>query len=398
MNLCELAPEYIRAISPYQPGKPISELAREMGMDERFIIKLASNENPLGTSPLALEAMSKALDEVALYPDGSGFELKAALSQGYGVTSNQIVLGNGSNDVLELAARVFLKPGASAVYSQHAFAVYPLVTQAVGASGISVPAINYGHDLDAMLDAVTPETRIVFIANPNNPTGTLLTPSAVLRFLERVSQDVLVVLDEAYNEYLPGTVKADSIGWLKRFPNLLITRTFSKAYGMAGVRVGFGLAHEEVSGLMNRVRQPFNVNSIGLAGAVAALEDVEFVKRSYALNQAGMLQITTGLRQLGIEYIPSYGNFLSFRVPGDVKAVNQSLLKQGVIVRPIGIYEMPQHLRVTVGLESENRKFLRSLEVALGISPEMPFEINQAEAAPEMFPEADPKTATGESA
>lgn len=398
MNLCELAPEYIRAISPYQPGKPISELAREMGMDERFIIKLASNENPLGTSPLALEAMSKALDEVALYPDGSGFELKAALSQRYGVTSNQIVLGNGSNDVLELAARVFLKPGASAVYSQHAFAVYPLVTQAVGASGISVPAINYGHDLDAMLDAVTPETRIVFIANPNNPTGTLLTPSAVLRFLERVSQDVLVVLDEAYNEYLPSTVKADSIGWLKRFPNLLITRTFSKAYGMAGVRVGFGLAHEEVSGLMNRVRQPFNVNSIGLAGAVAALEDVEFVKRSYALNQAGMLQITTGLRQLGIEYISSYGNFLSFRVPGDVKAVNQSLLKQGVIVRPIGIYEMPQHLRVTVGLESENRKFLRSLEVALGISPEIPFEINHAEAAPEMFPEADPKTATGESA
>jgi histidinol-phosphate aminotransferase len=398
MNLCELAPEYIRAISPYQPGKPISELAREMGMDERFIIKLASNENPLGTSPLGLEAMSKALDEVALYPDGSGFELKAALSQRYGVTSSQIVLGNGSNDVLELAARVFLKPGASAVYSQHAFAVYPLVTQAVGASGISVPAINYGHDLDAMLDAVTPETRIVFIANPNNPTGTLLTPSAVLRFLERVSQDVLVVLDEAYNEYLPSTVKADSIGWLKRFPNLLITRTFSKAYGMAGVRVGFGLAHEEVSGLMNRVRQPFNVNSIGLAGAVAALEDVEFVKRSYALNQAGMLQITTGLRQLGIEYIPSYGNFLSFRVPGDVKAVNQSLLKQGVIVRPIGIYEMPQHLRVTVGLESENRKFLRSLEVALGISPEMPFDINQAEAAPEMFPEADPKIATGESA
>ncbi|HEX8872980.1 MAG TPA: histidinol-phosphate transaminase [Nitrosospira sp.] len=393
MNLCELAPEYIRAISPYQPGKPISELAREMGMDERFIIKLASNENPLGTSPLALEAMSKALNEIALYPDGSGFELKAALSRRYGVTSSQIVLGNGSNDVLELAARVFLKPGASAVYSQHAFAVYPLVTQAVGASGISVPARNYGHDLDAMLDAVTPETRIVFIANPNNPTGTLLTASAVLRFLERVSPDVLVVLDEAYNEYLPVTVKADSIGWLKRFPNLLITRTFSKAYGMAGVRVGFGLAHEEVSGLMNRVRQPFNVNSIGLAGAVAALEDVEFVKRSYALNQAGMLQITTGLRQLGIEYIPSYGNFLSFRVPGDVKAVNQSLLKQGVIVRPIGIYEMPQHLRVTVGLESENRKFLKSLAAALGISIEMP-----SGAQPEPILEIDTEIVTGESA
>jgi histidinol-phosphate aminotransferase len=396
MNLCELAPEYIRAISPYQPGKPISELAREMGIDQRFIIKLASNENPLGTSPLALDAMGKALNEIALYPDGSGYELKTALSRRYGVTSGQIVLGNGSNDVLELAARVFLKPGGSAVYSQHAFAVYPLVTQAVGASGISVPATNYGHNLDAMLDAVTPETRMVFIANPNNPTGTLLPASAVVRFLERVSPDVLVVLDEAYNEYLPAPVRADSISWLKRFPNLLITRTFSKAYGMAGVRVGFGLAHEEVSNLMNRVRQPFNVNSIGLAGAVAALEDMEFVKRSYALNQAGMLQITTGLRQLGIEYIPSYGNFLSFRVPGDAKAVNQSLLEQGVIVRPIGIYEMPHHLRVTIGLESENAKFLKSLEIAL-----MKLTDNRPYAPTPHAPEAATATAemaTGESA
>jgi histidinol-phosphate aminotransferase len=367
MNLCDLAPEYIRAISPYQPGKPISELAREMNMEESSIIKLASNENPLGTSPLALKAMTEALNQVALYPDGSGFDLKEALSERYGVSSTQIVLGNGSNDVLELAARVFLKPGAAAVYSQHAFAVYPLVTQAVGASGISVRALKYGHDLDAMLHAVTPETRIVFIANPNNPTGTLLPATEVLRFLQRVSSDVLVVLDEAYNEYLPASVKGDSVSWLQRFPNLLITRTFSKAYGMAGIRVGFGLAHEDVSGLMNRVRQPFNVNSIGLAGAVAALNDVEFVKRSYALNQAGMLQITTGLRQLGIEYIPSYGNFLSFRLPekNSARIVNESLLKQGVIVRPIGIYEMPQHLRVTVGLESENEKFLSSLETAL---------------------------------
>ena len=367
MNLCDLAPEYIRAISPYQPGKPISELAREMNMEESSIIKLASNENPLGTSPLALKAMTEALNQVALYPDGSGFDLKEALSERYGVSSAQIVLGNGSNEVLELAARVFLKPGAAAVYSQHAFAVYPLVTQAVGASGISVRALKYGHDLDAMLHAVTPETRIVFIANPNNPTGTLLPATEVLRFLQRVSSDVLVVLDEAYNEYLPASVKGDSVSWLQRFPNLLITRTFSKAYGMAGIRVGFGLAHEDVSGLMNRVRQPFNVNSIGLAGAVAALNDVEFVKRSYALNQAGMLQITTGLRQLGIEYIPSYGNFLSFRLPekNSARIVNESLLKQGVIVRPIGIYEMPQHLRVTVGLESENEKFLSSLETAL---------------------------------
>ena len=217
MNICDLAPPYIRAISPYQPGKPISELAREMGMDERTIIKLASNENPLGTSPLAREAMKNTLEEVSLYPDGSGFELKAALSRRYGVASEQIVLGNGSNDVLELAARVFLKPGGAAVYSQHAFAVYPLVTQAVGASGISVRAMNYGHDLDAMLHAITPETRVVFIANPNNPTGTLLAAPDLLRFLERISPDVLVVLDEAYNEYLPNDIQGHSIGWLKRF-------------------------------------------------------------------------------------------------------------------------------------------------------------------------------------
>ncbi|SFP65480.1 histidinol-phosphate aminotransferase [Nitrosomonas cryotolerans] len=369
MNLCDFAPEYIRAIQPYQPGKPISELVRELGLDEHNVIKLASNENPLGTSPLAREAMINALNQISLYPDGSGFELKAAISQRYSVNTDQIILGNGSNDILDLAARVFLKPGAAAVYSQHAFAVYPLVVQTIGANGISVPARDYGHDLAAMLDAVTPETRIVFIASPNNPTGTLSEVDDLLRFLERVSRDVLVVLDEAYNEYLPEANKRNSISWLKRFPNLIITRTFSKAYGLAGVRVGFGLAHTDVADLMNRVRQPFNVNSIGLAGALAALQDTEFVERSYALNRTGMLHLTDGLRQLGIEYIPSFGNFLSFRVEGDVantKKVYQSLLQQGVIVRPLGIYEMPQHLRVTIGLESENQKFLKSLERAIG--------------------------------
>lgn len=369
MNLCDFAPEYIRAIQPYQPGKPISELVRELGLDKHNVIKLASNENPLGTSPLAREAMLNAINQVSLYPDGSGFELKAAISQRYSVNTDQIILGNGSNDILDLAARVFLKPGAAAVYSQHAFAVYPLVVQTIGANGISVPARDYGHDLAAMLDAVTPETRIVFIASPNNPTGTLSETDDLLRFLERVSRDVLVVLDEAYNEYLPEANKRNSISWLKRFPNLMITRTFSKAYGLAGVRVGFGLAHTDVADLMNRVRQPFNVNSIGLAGALAALQDTEFVERAYTLNRTGMLHLTDGLRQLGIEYIPSFGNFLSFRVKGDVantKKVYQSLLQQGVIVRPLGIYEMPQHLRVTIGLESENQKFLKSLERAIG--------------------------------
>ncbi|MCP5245236.1 MAG: histidinol-phosphate transaminase [Burkholderiales bacterium] len=369
MNLCDFAPEYIRAINPYQPGKPISELAREMGLDEHSIIKLASNENPLGTSPLALEAMIAELHNVARYPDGSGFELKQALSKLYAVDTEQIILGNGSNDVLDLAARVFLKPGATVIYSQHAFAVYPLVTQTIGANGISVPARDYAHDLFAMFDAVTPETRMVFIASPNNPTGTLSDPNELHRFMERVSRDVLVVLDEAYYEYLPAANQTDSISWLQQFPNLVITRTFSKVYGLAGVRIGFGLAHPEVANLMNRVRQPFNVSSIGLAGALAALQDTEFVQRSYALNRAGMLQLTDGFRKLGIEHIPSFGNFISFKIEGNATntlQVYQSLLRQGVIVRPLGIYEMPHHLRVTIGLESENQKFLKSLEHALG--------------------------------
>ena len=368
MNLCDFAPEYIRSIQPYQPGKPISELAREIGLDESYIIKLASNENPLGTSPLALDAMINTLHDIALYPDGSGYELKAALSKRYGVDPAQIILGNGSNDVLDLAARVFLKPGAAAVYSQHAFAVYPLVVQMIGANGIAVPARDYGHDLPAMLDAITPETRIVFIASPNNPTGTLSGEDELLCFMERVSRDVLVVMDEAYYEYLPEANKPDSIKWLKQFSNLLITRTFSKVYGLAGVRVGFGLTHPDVANLMNRVRQPFNVSSIGLAGALAALQDAEFVQKSYALNRAGMLQLTDGFRKMGVEYIPSYGNFISFRVKGDAAntpKVYQSLLRQGVIVRPLGIYEMPNHLRVTVGLESQNKRFLESLEQAL---------------------------------
>jgi len=364
MNLCDFAPEYIRSIQPYQPGKPISELARELGLDETTVVKLASNENPLGTSPFALEAMISALHQIALYPDGSGYELKAALSKRYDVDPDQIILGNGSNDVLDLAARVFLKPGAAAIYSQHAFAVYPLVVQMIGANGIAVPARDYGHDLPAMLDAITPETRIVFIASPNNPTGTLSTEEELYCFMERASRDVLVVMDEAYYEYLPEANKPDSIKWLKQFPNLLITRTFSKVYGLAGARIGFGLAHPDVANLMNRVRQPFNVSSIGLVGALAGLYDAEFVQRSYALNRAGMLQLTDGFRRMGIEYIPSYGNFISFRVKGDATntpKVYQSLLRQGVIVRPLGIYEMPHHLRVTVGLESQNKRFLESL-------------------------------------
>ncbi len=364
MTICDLAPSYIRSIAPYQPGKPISELARELGLEESSIIKLASNENPLGVSPKAQQAIRAALDGLALYPDGNGYELKHALSRHLGVGMEQLVLGNGSNDVLELAARAFLAPANSAVYAQHAFAVYPLVVQAMGCKGIEVPAKNFGHDLDAMSRAVRPDTRVVFVANPNNPTGTLAPAAEMERFVAGLPAQVLVVLDEAYNEYLRPEHRSDSLSWLKKYPNLLITRTFSKVYGLAGLRVGYAVGSAGVADLLNRVRQPFNVNSISLAAAAAALTDHDFVRKSYELNLAGMDQLTAGLKKLGLEFIPSYGNFVTFKV-GDAKGVNAALLQSGVIVRPIAGYGMPDWLRVSIGLESENARFLASLKQAI---------------------------------
>ena len=364
MDICDLAPGYVRAIDPYQPGKPIRELAREMGLDEAGIIKLASNENPLGVSPLALRAIERELASLARYPDGSGFELKQALCAHYRVAPGQIVLGNGSNDVLELAARAFLAPDFEAVYAQHAFAVYPLVVQAIGARQVEVPARRYGHDLAAMRAAVTDKTRIVFIANPNNPTGTIAPPQELESFIADLPRHVLVVLDEAYYEYVPEDFLTGSIEWLARYPSLVITRTFSKIYGLAGLRVGVAFAAPGVADLMNRVRQPFNVNSISLAAATAALADREFVRRSRELNERGMRQLVAGFRRLGIEYIPSYGNFVTFEA-GDAGRVYRGLLERGVIVRPLGGYGMPRHLRVTVGLESENVRFLAALEQTL---------------------------------
>ena len=364
INIRDLAPPYIRGIAPYQPGKPISELAREVGLDAADIIKLASNETPLGVSPLAQRAIRGVLEDLARYPDGNGFELKQALAARYGVAQETIVLGNGSNDVLELAARAFLTHADSAIYSQHAFAVYPLVVQAIGATGIEAPARDFGHDLDAMMRAARPNTRLVFIANPNNPTGTFVRAPQLEAFLSALSRHVVVVLDEAYHEYLSPELRADSVAWLKRFPNLVITRTFSKVYGLAGLRVGYAFADPGVADLMNRVRQPFNVNSISLAAAAAALGDTDFVRKSYALNQAGMKQITDGLERLSIEYIRSYGNFVSFKVK-DAGGVYRGLLKLGVIVRPIASYGMPDYLRVTIGLESENAKFLACLQQVL---------------------------------
>jgi histidinol-phosphate aminotransferase len=365
MDPCELSPSYVRSIAPYQPGKPISELAREMGLDERNIVKLASNENPRGIGPRTRAAIDAALAEVARYPDGNGFELKQALARRYGVDMASIVLGNGSNDVLELVALAFLGPGRAAVFSQHCFAVYPLATQARGARSIVVPAKSYGHDLEAMAKAIDDETYVAWIANPNNPTGTFAKSEAVEAFLRRVPERVLVVLDEAYNEYLTPELRSDTVRLVKRHPNLVVTRTFSKAYGLAGLRVGYALAHASVADIMNRVRQPFNVNSIALAAACAALDDMEFVARSYALNLQGLKQLEEGARALGLEYIPSHGNFITVRV-GKAADIYKRLLRRGVIVRPVGGgYGLPEHLRVTVGTPEENEKFLGALTAAL---------------------------------
>ncbi|MEO8386432.1 MAG: histidinol-phosphate transaminase, partial [Betaproteobacteria bacterium] len=344
--------------------KPISDLARELGMREDDIVKLASNENPLGASPKALAAIQAALGDLAMYPDGGGFALKAAISAKYSVQPAQIILGNGSNDILELAARTFMKSGDSAVYSQHAFAVYPLATQAVGATGIEVPAKNFGNDLSAILSAIRADTKMIFLANPNNPTGTF-TPGAELRaFVKQVPAKVLVVLDEAYGEYLNDADVYDSVPWLADFPNVIISHTLSKAYGLAGLRIGFGLAHPQLIDLMNRVRQPFNVNHLAMVAAVAALGDDDFIRESRRANDAGLSLLKAEFAKRGLATIPAYGNFITFKID-NAKRVFESLLKQGVIVRPIAGYGLPDYLRVTIGTEAQNRRFIAALDNAM---------------------------------
>jgi histidinol-phosphate aminotransferase len=364
MNVKDITPGYIQAISPYVPGKPIGDLAREFGLDEATIIKLASNENPLGPSPKALAAIARAAAELTRYPDGAGYDLKAVLAQRFNVAHEQIVLGNGSNDILELVAHTFLRPGLSAVFAQHSFAVYPLATQAVGATCIEVPARDFGHDLEAMQKAVRDDTRVVWFANPNNPTGTFIAAPEIRAFVESMRPDVLVVLDEAYNEYLAPELQADTASWIARLPNLIISRTFSKAYGLAALRVGYGLMDAGIAAMLNRVRQPFNVNSLAQAAAIAALDDREYVTESCDANARGMLQLEDGFRALGLEFIPSHGNFIAVRV-GDATRINLALLRKGVIVRPIANYGMPEFVRVTIGTESENARFLSALGEAL---------------------------------
>jgi histidinol-phosphate aminotransferase len=361
-------PEYVRAIAPYQAGKPIAEVAREFGLDEAAIVKLASNENPFGVPESARQAMLQAALDIGRYPDANGFELKAALAARYAVPADWITLGNGSNDILELAAHAFVQQGQAVVYAQYSFAVYALATQGVGARAIVVPAAAYGHDLDAMAAAIDADTRLVFIANPNNPTGTFIPAAEIEAFIRRVPAHVVVVLDEAYNEFLAPEQQYESAAWVKQYPNLLVSRTFSKAYGLAGLRVGFAIAQPALTDLMNRIRQPFNVNSMAQAAAIAALNDSAFLQKGAANNAAGYQQFIEAFDALGLEYVPSYGNFVMLRVGDDDGAgarVNLALLKQGVIVRPVGNYGLPQWLRVSIGLPQENAVLIAALTKAL---------------------------------
>lgn len=359
-----LAVPGVLGLHPYQPGKPLSELAREFGI--RDAVKLASNENPLGPSPTVRAALENAVNDVARYPDGNGFALKAALSARHGWDPRCITLGNGSNDVLDLVARAFLGPGREAVFSQHAFVVYPIATQAVGATARIAPALDYGHDLEAMAAQVNDRTAVVFIANPNNPTGTWLRAAELEAFIADLPDHVICVVDEAYFEYVSQVGYPDTSQWLERFPRLIVTRTFSKAYGLASLRVGFGLSHPDVADLLNRVRQPFNVNEFALAAAVAALDDTAHLEQSVALNARGMLQLGAAFDALGLRAIESVGNFMTVDMGRPAAPVYEALLKEGVIVRPVANYGLPGHLRITVGTEAENTRCIDALTRVLG--------------------------------
>lgn len=358
-----LANTGVQRLSPYQAGKPIEELQRELGLSD--IVKLASNENPLGPSQTVLDACAKAAREITLYPDANGFALKRAIADKFDLQMNQLTLGCGSNDVLDLIARVFLNPNTSSVFSQYGFVVYPIATQACGARAIVTPAKNWGHDLDAMAAAITSDTRVVFIANPNNPTGTWLTKTEITNFLRRVPENVVVVLDEAYTEYVEEAEFPNGLELLAEFPNLIVTRTFSKAYGLAALRVGYAVSNSQIADLLNRVRAPFNVNSLALAAATAALNDEAYLVRSRENNSQGMRQIVDGLNKAGLNFISSVGNFITVEMPSDASAIYQKLLQQGVIVRPLAPYQMPKHLRVSIGLPEENAKFLAALAKVL---------------------------------
>lgn len=355
-----LATDGVQGLTPYQPGKPIDELERELGISN--IVKLASNENPLGPSKKVLEALQPQLKDLTRYPDGNGFLLKQALSQHLQVAPEQITLGNGSNDTLDLIARAYLAPGREAIFSEYAFAVYPIATQAAGATAVVTPAKDWGHDLNAMKAAITDKTRLIFLANPNNPTGTWFNRSEFEAFIADVPENVIVVLDEAYSEYVEDPTYPDGLKYLDQYPNLIITRTFSKAYGLASLRVGYSVSHPQIADVINRIRNPFNVDSFALAAATAALQDTDYIAESVALNREGYQLLTKAVTERQLRFIPSVGNFVSVDFGMDAAPVYEALLREGVIVRPMAAYKMPTFLRVSIGLPEENERFIQALD------------------------------------
>jgi histidinol-phosphate aminotransferase len=370
MPIPELTNRELSDLPSYQPGRPIEEVARELGLPARDIIKLASNENPLGPSPAALAAMQHVLANLHLYPDGNAFYLKQKLAAKLDLSPAQLILGNGSNEIIEFVGHAYLAPGVEVVASQYCFAVYPLVAKLFGATLVTVPARNYGHDLPAMLAAITPRTRVVFVANPNNPTGTVVAAEALLRFVEQVPPHVLLVLDEAYLEFLDGA--ADLVARLRTGvqPNLLLMRTFSKIFGLAGLRLGYGLGHPDLIAAFEKVRQPFNINAIAQAGALAALDDEVHIRRTRENNAAGLKFFAGAFAMLGLEFLPSAANFVLVKV-GDGQQVFDAMQRRGVIVRPMAGYQLPEWIRITIGTPEQNERCLAALRAALpGRTPE----------------------------
>ena len=359
MSILRHVPDHIHTLVAYAPGKPIEEVEREYGIANS--VKLASNENPLGPSPKAMEAIRNKLDQLNLYPDGDCFYLKSALARHLNIDADQLIFGNGSNELIELAIRTFLRFGDEAVMAHQAFVVYRLVVQAAGGVGKVVPLRNSTHDLEALAAAINPKTRVVFLANPNNPTGTIYGRGPWEEFLRKVPPDVLIVVDEAYFEYVEDESYPDSLQYHGQGKTLLTLRTFSKLYGLAGLRIGYGIASKEIAGLLHRVRQPFNVNAVAQWAALAALGDQEHVRKTLEVNRQGMAYLKREIQELGLEQVPSQANFILLRV-GDGNRVFEQLLRQGVIVRPMAIYELPEYVRVTVGTEYENRKFIEALK------------------------------------
>lgn len=359
MQFFNVANEGVKSLSPYQAGKPIEELERELGITN--IIKLASNENPFGFPESAKQAIIAQLDDLTRYPDANGFNLKMAVSKKFGVEPNQVTLGNGSNDLIELFAHTFASEKDEIIYSQYAFIVYPLITKAINATAREIPAKNWGHDLDAFLAAINEKTKLIYIANPNNPTGNFLTEAEVDSFLAQVPSHIIVVLDEAYTEFTAEDERLDSFGLMKKYPNLIVSRSLSKAYGLAGLRIGYAVSNPEISDLLNRVRQPFNCNSLALASAVAVMNDDAFVAKVAENNCNEMKRYEAFCQENNLEYIPSKGNFITIDFKRPAAPIYDALLREGVIVRPIAGYGMPNHLRISIGLPEENDRFFKAL-------------------------------------